>query len=809
MPADDVNFFRTLEPHGYNFPDKIVFPERDPFSRLESRLMNFCCRSFLVWFLLAAWMVGIPQPDGLFAAVWQDVAADNTPRNQNDAAEMLWQAARTGDLEQVRKSLDSGTPVDARTPYDSTALCFACDRGHLEVVRLLLERGADPNVKDKFYKANPLSWATSGEHHAIITELLKNGATGADDLLFSAVNEWQTGLARAAIDSGKVSGKTLALVKRIAESGGETDFQKLFESLALEELPVYAPTPEQMELFAGQFAGSSGNMQVTLGIEEDRLVLFPGTDYSVKLVPLVESEFWGGGARLVFALDDGKVTGLKYLVSGQETELTPVAAEPAVPASGATEKPAPAVAETSPESKNESVPPAPFTPSPADLAVSSANWPGFRGTGSRGIADGQHPPVHWNADENQNVLWQTPIPGLGFSCPTVWGDRIYVTSAVSADADTEVRIGLYGDVDSVEDDSEYDFVLCCLDKNSGDMVWQQVACSGKPAVRRHSKSSHANPTVATNGEFLIAFFGSEGLYCYDMNGTLVWKKDLGLLDSGWFLDPGYQWGFGSSPIVFQDRVIVQCDIQKGSFVASFDIRTGDEVWRTDRAEIPTWPTPVVHQFGDLPMLITHGTRAARGYDARDGQLLWSIPGHSEIVAPTPIVAHDLIFVCSGYSPVQPILAIRPTARGEIGIPDSAREDGTRLPETDPQIAWSVLRGGPYMQTPLAYGDYLYVCSNSGILTCYEAVSGTEVYKKRISGTGTMAFTASPVAADGYLYFTAEDGIVYVVRAGAEFVQESANPMGATTMATPAISENTFYGRTVKGLIAFRTTGQQE
>ncbi len=744
----------------------------------------------------------------------QDDTEKTADSIHSEDAEQLWKAARTGDLETVKKLLDAGTPVDARTPYESTALCFACDRGHLEVVQLLLERGADPNVKDKFYKASPLTWAQSGSHYTIITELLKHDAAGADDLLFGAINGTGTELAKAAIDSGKVSATTLALVKRIAQVGEKTDLLQLFEEIQTEDLPVYAPMPEQLKVFAGQFQGNSGNMKVILAVEEDRLVLFPGTDNAVKLIPLTEPEFWASGARLVFTLADGKVTGLKYLVSGQEIELKPVEADPAVaetekPAAEAEAKPAAEMPEDSPEEKPEPAEAVPFTPSPADLAVSSANWPGFRGTGSRGIADGQHPPLKWNAEENQNLLWQTPIPGLGFSCPTIWGDRLYVTSAVSADADTDVRIGLYGDVDSVEDDSEYEFVLYCLDKNSGEIIWQQTAHTAKPAVKRHSKSSHANPTVATNGEYLIAFFGSEGLYCYDMNGTLVWKKDLGFLDSGWFLDPGYQWGFGSSPIVFEDRVIVQCDIQKNSFVASFDIRTGDEVWRTVREEIPTWPTPIVHQFGDLPMLITHGTRAARGYDARDGQLLWSIPGHSEIVAPTPLVAHDLIFVCSGYSPIQPIISIRPTARGTIEIPGSTREDETRAPETDPQIAWSVLRGGPYMQTPLAYGDYLYVCSNSGILTCYEAATGTELYKKRLSGTGTMAFTASPVAADGHLYFTAEDGVVYVVRAGAEFIQESANPMGATTMATPAISENTFYGRTVKGLIAFRTSDGQE
>jgi len=758
--------------------------------------------------MLVLWLAVAFHPVAIATTSMQDVAAGSADSSSGQDPEILWKAARTGDLEVVRQALDAGTPVDARTPYGSTALCFASDRGHLAVVQLLLEKGADPNVTDRFYKATPLTWAQSGSHYPIISELLKHGAPGADELLLGAIGNLNRPMISAVIDSGKASPKALTLAKRIAQAGEREQLLELFEEIESEELPVYAPTPEQLQLFAGQFQGSSGNMPVKLGVEDGHLVMFPGTDNAATLTPLVEPEFWGGSALLAFTLTEGKVTGLKYITSGREFLLTPVDAESAgsEPAKPAAEPSAGTTAEP-PAADPEPAETVPFSPSPADLAVSSPNWPGFRGSGSRGIADGQHPPLKWDAEKGENLLWQTSIPGLGFSCPTIWGDRLYVTSAVSVDADTDVRIGLYGDVDSVEDESVYEFVLYCLDKNSGEIIWQQTVHTAKPAVKRHSKSSHANPTVATNGEYLIAFFGSEGMYCYDMNGGLVWKKDLGFLDSGWFLDPGYQWGFGSSPILFDDHVIVQCDIQKNSFVASFELRTGDEVWRTAREEIPTWPTPVIHQFGDLPMLITHGTRAARGYDARDGQLLWSIPGHSEIVAPTPFVAHDLIYICSGYSPVQPIIAIRPTARGTIEIPGSSREDGTRAPDTDPQIAWSILRGGPYMPTPLAYGDHLYVCSNSGILTCHNAVTGEQVYKKRLEGVGTMAFTASPVAADGHLYFTAEDGIVYVVRAGTKFVQDSANPMGASALASPAISEGTFYGRTVKGLIAFRNSDE--
>ncbi|HMP79144.1 MAG TPA: PQQ-binding-like beta-propeller repeat protein, partial [Pirellulaceae bacterium] len=421
---------------------------------------------------------------------------------------------------------------------------------------------------------------------------------------------------------------------------------------------------------------------------------------------------------------------------------------------------------------------------------------------------GQGPPISWDAGRGKHLLWKVELPGLGNSCPVIWQDRLFVTTATSDNANRDVRIGLYGNVDSVEDDSEYEFAVICLNKHTGELVWRRTVHTGRPAVKRHSKSSHANPTVATDGKFVISFFGSEGLYCHDFDGNLVWQKHLGFLDSGWFLDPGYQWGFGSSPTIFEDRVIVQCDIQQESFVAAFSLSTGEELWRTVRDEIPSWPSPVVHRFGDMPMLITHGTRAARGYDVRDGTLLWSVSGHSEIVVPTPFVAHNLIYLASGYAPVQPIVALRPEARGDIDLSaQTDANDGTRALASP--LAWSTMRGGPYMPTPLVYGDFLYVCSNNGILTCYDALTGDPIYKERIKVGGTAAsFTASLVAADGHVYAAAEDGRVAVIRAGRRYQLVSVNPCGESVLATPAISEGVFYLRTIHGLMAFAEPTEQ-
>jgi outer membrane protein assembly factor BamB len=510
------------------------------------------------------------------------------------------------------------------------------------------------------------------------------------------------------------------------------------------------------------------------------------------------NEFLLGTSGVKFEMDGDKVKQLVLSFGGRNVVCSPFdpkAAESETPAkempneNEANEK----VAEEAPK----------FTPSSpeslaADRAISSPNWTSFRGFGGRGVAEGQNPPVKWNLNEDgsesENIKWRTEIQGLGLSCPSIFGERIFLTSAYSEQADGDLKIGLYGNVDSVEEDYEFDFNVYCLDKKTGDLIWKKTAITAKPKVKRHTKSSHANPTVATDGQYAVAFFGSEGLYCYDVEGELVWKKDLGFLDSGWFYDPGYQWGFGSSPIIFENKVYVQCDIQKNSFVAAYDLATGDEVWKTGRDEIPSWSTPTIHEFGETAMLLTHATKAARGYDARTGELLWTLPKHSEIVVPTPNVAHGLIFLASGYSPIQPIYAIRPEARGDISLPE-----GTT---TNEFIPWSTKRGGPYMPSPIIYGDYLYCCANSGILSCHDAKSGAQVYKKRMRADGgSLSFTASPVAGDGHLYFTAEDGRILVVKAGPEYELVQTNRIGESVLATPAISDGVFYVRTQKSLIA--------
>src|SRR5512134_1448057 len=225
---------------------------------------------------------------------------------------------------------------------------------------------------------------------------------------------------------------------------------------------------------------------------------------------------------------------------------------------------------------------------------STAHWPRFRGPGARGIGDGAATPVTWDVAQQRNVLWITPVPGLAHSSPVVWGDSVFVTTAVAAAGEASLKVGLYGDIGAAEDDGVQRFVVYRLDRKTGKPIWERTAHEGKPRQRRHTKSTHANPSPATDGRRVVAFFGSEGLYCYDFDGRLLWKKDLGVLDAAFFRVAEAQWGFGSSPVVDDGVVYVQADVLTGGFLAAFDLEHGRELWRTPRSDVPTWSTPTIH-----------------------------------------------------------------------------------------------------------------------------------------------------------------------------------------------------------------------
>ena len=419
----------------------------------------------------------------------------------------------------------------------------------------------------------------------------------------------------------------------------------------------------------------------------------------------------------------------------------------------------------------------------------AGNWPSFRGPHASGLAPGSRPPVEWNVETGNNVAWKTRVPGLGHSSPVIWGDRLFVTTAVSG-ADAELKVGLYGDGRSAVDSGAQSWRVLCLDKNSGELLWQRTAHESEPKIQRHPKSSHANSTAAVDGRHLVVLFGSEGLFCYDLDGRLLWRKDLGVLHSGSFRTPSAQWGFGSSPVLHDGKVIVQANVLEGSFLAVFDAEDGRQIWRRERADHPGWSSPTVHPTKGGAQILVNGYKHIGGYDLADGAELWRMRGGGDLPVPTPVVAHGLVFITNSHR-ASAVYAVRLDARGDVSLAEGAT--------ANEHVVWSVDRDGAYMQTPLVVGDLLYVCRDNGVLSCFDAESGRLHYRQRLSsGTG---FTASPVAAGGRVYFTSETGEVHVVAAGTELEILAVNPLGETAMATPAISGDSLYFRTRHHVLA--------
>ncbi len=409
------------------------------------------------------------------------------------------------------------------------------------------------------------------------------------------------------------------------------------------------------------------------------------------------------------------------------------------------------------------------------------NWPSFRGPNASGVAEGFKTPEKWSG-----FKWSTAIPGLGHSCPVIWADRLFVTTATTTSGDEKLKVGLYGNIEPVEENAEYSWEVLCLDKSEGRVIWRKTAHHGAPKMKRHPKSSHANSTPATDGRHVLAFFGAEGLFCYDMDGNLLWQRNFDGLNSGYYVVPAAQWGFGSSPVIHGNMVFVQCDVQANSFLAALSLKDGKDIWKAPRTDVPTWSTPTVAIQDQRGQVIANGYKHAGGYELTTGKELWKLSGGGDIPTPTPVVSDGLVFLTSAHGRLAPIYAVRLNATGNVSL------EGNRT--NNDFIAWSTPRGGNYMQTPVVLGDYLYACKDNGIASCYVAKTGELKYSERL-GTGMSGFTASPVAADGKIYFTSEEGTVYVLKAGPKFELLATNVLGETCMATPAISAGEIFFRT--------------
>jgi len=367
-----------------------------------------------------------------------------------------------------------------------------------------------------------------------------------------------------------------------------------------------------------------------------------------------------------------------------------------------------------------------------------------------------------------------------------------VTSAVSARANATFRPDLYDDSDASDDRSHHRWMIYALDASSGKILWDRVAYEGEPVDKRHIKSTYASSTPATDGRIVVAAFGSQGVYAYDVNGNFLWKVDLSRLNLGAYDIPTYEWGPASSPIIWNGLVFLQCDTQADSFLLALNAETGATVWKTERSELPSWGTPTVVTTTGAPELITNASNFIRGYDPRTGQELWRLGGSSKITMPTPVFGDNLLVVASGRAPERPIFVVRPGARGDLTLPDGKTGSDA--------VVWSRAGRGSYTPTPIIYNGLLYVLANNGVFDAYNLRTGEEIYRQRLPLVGS-GFSASPVAADGKIYLSNEDGEMLVIAAGREFRHIATNSMGELVMATPALSAGVMYVRSSASLFA--------
>lgn len=409
------------------------------------------------------------------------------------------------------------------------------------------------------------------------------------------------------------------------------------------------------------------------------------------------------------------------------------------------------------------------------------NWPSFRGPHARGVADEQNLPTSWNVESGESLLWRVDVPGLAHSSPVVWGERLFVTTAVAKDLPA-LKLGDSGGIDLAADRTPFTWKALALDARSGRLLWEKELASGVPRAQRHVKASQANATPATDGEHVAVILGSEGLFVLDADsGELRWKKDLGVLDPDLFGDTSSQWGHGSSPVIWQDRVIVQVDRHEDSFLAAYELPAGKELWKVERKQRPVWATPTIHEGAEGTELIVVGGEEVKGFDPSTGKELWRFRDEAEVKTPTPFVAGDKIVLAGGYRG-RPVYTLPVGARGDLSVPEGAESGGA--------LVWRSERGGPYTSTPVAYRDHLYAANDEGILSVYRLDTGERLLRKRSEDT----YSASPVASDGRIYFTGENGTVTVVGAGPELEILATNDMGEPCMGTPAISGGVMYLR---------------
>ncbi|MCX6259811.1 MAG: PQQ-binding-like beta-propeller repeat protein, partial [Bacteroidia bacterium] len=418
-------------------------------------------------------------------------------------------------------------------------------------------------------------------------------------------------------------------------------------------------------------------------------------------------------------------------------------------------------------------------------------WPGYRGYMASGVLDNANLPATFDFDKQDNIRWKIEIPGMGISSPAIWGNRLFITTAISTADKAGFKPGLYGDVTPIQDSSVHEWKVYCIEKNNGKILWERTSYKGVPKIKRHPKSTHANSTIATDGKYVVAFFGSEGLYCYDIDGKLLWQKNFGVLKSVFFTMQKAEWEFASSPIIYKGVLIIQCDVLENSFVAAYDVKTGEELWKSERDEYPGWCTPNIYTNAGKTYVAVNGFKHRGGYDFATGKEVWKMSGGGDIQIPTPIIGNDLIYFNSAHGKDSPIIAVKTGATGDITL--------NGIETSNSVVQWSLPRGGSYIQTMLLYRNLLYNVNWNGTINCLDPSTGKEVYNAKLGSA--KSFIASPVASDGRIYVVDEEGTVYIIKDGSTFNLLAEIPMKDICMTAPAITDGMIFFRTQHNLFA--------
>ncbi len=424
---------------------------------------------------------------------------------------------------------------------------------------------------------------------------------------------------------------------------------------------------------------------------------------------------------------------------------------------------------------------------------SGSNWPQWRGPSSQGISTDKGLPTQWSG--TKNVQWKTPIPGRGHSSPIVWGKYIFLTTSIEGAVVPEPKPykHMFGKEefkhpDWAGSDHTYTLKVLCVEVGAGKILWERTAYEGTVFDHRHKKNTYASPTAATDGQYVFAFFGSEGLYCYDFKGNQIWKLSLGGV-------PQLGMGPGASPVLFENLVIVTCDqdIGETSFIVALDKKTGKEVWRVPRKTRATWATPVLVRTAKRIELVVSGAETVISYEPATGKEIWRCEGVVSHAIPSPVTDGDLIYLSAG-SQAKKALAVRLGQSGDL---------------TDtPSVVWKYAKGTAYVPSPILYGVYLYLMTDKGLVTCIEARTGEVKYEGgRVPVPAT--FTASPVAFDGKILLTSEDGDTFVVKAGPAHEILRTNSLGEPIYASPAIAGGKIFIRGEKNLYCISNAGGKQ